>query len=85
MSTILLAFEPDWFDKLSTGEKKFEYRKHFPKGNTTVFFYVSNPVKAITGIAEFAERESLNDWKEKYAERPVDVMERINDFATDCR
>ena len=85
MSTILLSFEPDWFFKLESGEKKFEYRKHFPKGKTTVYFYVSNPVKAISGIANFDVREKLEDWKTKYADRPQKVQERIADFSSDCR
>lgn len=59
MSTILLSFEPEWFSLLENNIKKFEYRKHFPKGKTTVYFYVSNPVKAITGIAEFDERHLM--------------------------
>lgn len=85
MSTILLSFEPDWFYKLETGEKKFEYRKHFPEGQTTVYFYVSQPVKAITGIAHFDVREKLEDWKVKYADRPQEVCDRIEDFSSDCR
>lgn len=85
MSTILLSFEPDWFNLIASGVKKFEYRKHFPKGETTVYFYVSAPVKGITGIAKFAERESLEDWAIKYQDRPEDVLSRIKDFMSDCR
>lgn len=78
MRTILLSFEPNWFDKLEKGEKKFEYRKNFPEGVTKAYFYVSNPVKAITGIAIFGEREKLEDWKEKYKDRPLDVKQKID-------
>lgn len=85
MSTILLSFESDWFSLLEQGEKKFEYRKHFPKGKTTVYFYVSKPVMAITGIATFDEREELIRWKEKFKDRPVTVQERIAEMLTDCR
>ena len=85
MSTILLSFESDWFKKLENGEKKFEYRKHFPKGRTTVYFYVSKPVMAITGIATFDEREELIGWKEKYSDRPKAVHDRIDEMLTDCR
>ena len=85
MSTILLSFECDWFSLLESGEKKFEYRKHFPKGKTTVYFYVSKPVMAITGIAEFAEREELSDWLKKYEDRPSEVKERIADMMSDCK
>ena len=73
MSTILLSFEAEWFKKLESGEKKLEYRKHFSKGKTTVYFYVSQPVKAITGKAIFGEREALLDWKKRYHNRTQEV------------
>lgn len=85
MSTILLSFEPDWFNLIESGVKKFEYRKHFPKGETTVYFYVSAPVKGITGIAKFAVRESLEDWAIKYADRSEDVRSRIRNYSSDSR
>lgn len=85
MSSILLSFEPEWFHLLECGEKKFEYRKHFPADLTTAYFYVSSPEKAITGIASFGMRESLNDWQVKYQERPQCVKDRIADFSSDCR
>lgn len=85
MSTILLSFESEWFSFLERGEKKFEYRKHFPQGKTTVYFYVSKPVMAITGIAEFGEREALANWKEIYKDRSAQVRERIDEMLLDCR
>lgn len=86
MSTILLSFEPEWFRLLESGKKKFEYRKHFPTGKeTTIYFYVSRPVKAITGIALFGERETLQDWLEKNSSRSCDVKNRILDFMNDNR
>ena len=85
MSTILLSFESDWFFKLEKGEKKFEYRKHFPKGKTRVYFYVSRPVMAITGVADFSDREDLSKWLEKFSDRPNEVQERIHEMLLDCR
>ena len=85
MSTILLSFEADWFKKIESGEKMFEYRKHFPKGETTVYFYVSHPVKAITGKAVFGPRESLLDWKERYQDKPQEVIDRIDEMLEACR
>lgn len=85
MSTILLSFEPDWFFQLESGKKKFEYRKHFPTDKVTAYFYVSTPVKAITGIARFDLRQSLGEWPEKYSERSSEVLSRIRDFLSDCR
>lgn len=84
MSTILISFEPYWFDFLEKGIKKFEYRKHFPKDKVTAYFYVSNPVKAITGIAEFDYRQNLSDWKNIYKDRPNTVQKRIDEFLMDC-
>lgn len=65
--------------------KKLEYCKYFPKKETTVYFYVSVPVKGITGIAKIAERESLEDWAIKYQDRPEDILSRIKGFISDCR
>ena len=84
MSTILLSFTADVFERLERGEKKFEYRKHFPEGKTTVYFYVSNPVKAITGIGEFGNREELVTWLDKYSDRPDDVQNRIKEYLEVC-
>lgn len=85
MSTILLSFSADWFEKLEAGQVKFEYRKHFPVGETTVYFYVSNPTKAIAGIAKFAERQQLSEWTEKYANRSPMTRQRIAEYLADCR
>lgn len=86
MSTILLSFENEWFEYLKNGIKKFEYRKHFPVGEkTTVYFYVSNPVKAICGIAIMGEREKLSDWAIKYKDKSPAVKNRIDEFMQDCR
>lgn len=85
MNTILLSFSADWFRELEAGRMKFEYRKHFPEGETKVFFYVSNPIKAVTGIAYFAPRERLSDWVDKYSNRSEAVQSRIKDYLSDCR
>lgn len=85
MSVILLSFTADVYEELERGKLKFEYRKHFPKGITKVFFYVSNPVKAITGIATFGEREELSDWLIKYGRRSDDIKNRIFTYMEDCR
>lgn len=80
MSTILLSFDAKTFEKLENGQMKFEYRKHLPEGKTTVYFYVSNPVKAISGVAHFGEREELISWLDKYSDRPKEVQDRIKEY-----
>lgn len=84
MKTILLSFEPYWFEKMRTGLMPYEYRKHLPEDGATVYFYVSRPVKAITGIAHFGKREVLADWLQKYADRGLEVIARIKDYLQDC-
>lgn len=83
MRSILLSFEPYWFDRMAAG-MKFEYRKNFPKEPVRVYFYVSSPVKAISGIAHFGNRERLSDWLVKYADRGPEVRAHIEDFMQDC-
>lgn len=82
MSTILLSFAAKTFEKLERGDMKFEYRKHLPKGKNKVYFYVSAPVKAISGIAQFGKREELISWLHKYSDRPQDVINRIKEYLT---
>lgn len=84
MSTILLSFDADTFIKMENGGKKFEHRKHIPEGETKVYFYVSNPIKAISGIAYLGEREEFATWLDKYSDRPKEVIDRIEDYLTDC-
>lgn len=85
MRTILLSFDANTFEMLEAGKKKFEYRKHLPKDEFVAFFYVSNPVKAITGKAFFGQRELLSTWMDKYADRPKEIRERIKEYLSDCR
>ncbi len=85
MKTILLSFDAETFELLEKGKKKFEYRKNLPEGEFVVYFYVSNPVKAITGKGYFGQRELLSTWIDKYADRPEEVQERIRDYLSDCR
>ena len=84
MKTILLSFEPEWFEKVQSGKVIFEYRKQLPKEPVTVFFYVSRPIKAITGIAHFSAREPLADWLEKYSNRGCNVTNRIREYLEEC-
>ena len=85
MRTILLSFSNEWFQYLNSGKMKFEYRKAFPVEETKVYFYVSRPVMAITGIAHFGPRESLMDWLNLYGNRSEIIRNRILDYMTDCK
>lgn len=53
--TIILSLMPDPFDRIFTGEKKYEYRRKFVKEAVNAFIYVSSPVKEIRGYIEFGQ------------------------------
>lgn len=84
MRTILISFDADWFERLETGGLFYEYRKNFPAEPVRAYFYISKPAMCVSGIAEFGQRELLETWLEKYKHKPA-VLERVNDYLTDCR
>lgn len=85
MRTILLSFQDEWFRQLEIGKMKYEYRKVLPSEETRVFFYVSRPVMAITGIAYFGAREDLREWLNEYGKCSQIVYDRIMEYLKDCR
>ncbi len=85
MKTMLLSFSNDWFPYLNSGRMNFEYRKVLPAEETRVFFYVSRPVMAVTGMAHFGPRERLEDWLKLYGGRSERVRAHILDYMTDCK
>jgi predicted transcriptional regulator len=50
---LILSLRETYFLKMLTQEKKFEYRKKFPKSETTALIYISKSKKEIVGIVEF--------------------------------
>ncbi len=84
MRTILFSFSNYWFQYLNSGKMKYEYRKVLPAVKTKVYYYVSRPVMAITGIAYYGPRENLKDWLTLYGNRSETVRNRILDYMTDC-
>lgn len=55
MRTFLLSIKKEPFDALVQGQKKHEFRRKFSevRANFLVVFYVSSPVRAVMGVAEF--------------------------------
>lgn len=51
--TILLSLRNEYFLKMLSGEKKYEYRFAFPKAKVKAFIYAPHKVKAIVGYADF--------------------------------
>jgi len=50
---VLLSIRPEPFRMIKAGEKKYEYRRVYLSCATTAVLYVSSPVMAICGVAEF--------------------------------
>ena len=55
MQSYLMSIKKEPFDALVRGHKKHEFRRKFSevRANFLVVFYVSSPVKAIMGVADF--------------------------------
>ena len=55
MQSYLMSIKKEPFDALVRGHKKHEFRRKFSevRANFLVVFYVSSPVKAVVGVAEF--------------------------------
>lgn len=51
--TILLSLQNEYFLKMISGEKKYEYRFSFPKANVRAFIYAPRKVKAVVGCVDF--------------------------------
>lgn len=71
---------------MENGSIKYEYRLNFPKEDKTlVFFYVSRPIKAISGIAVMGKREPLSSWLSEFASSDANLKNRIQSYLEDCR
>lgn len=51
--TILLSLQNEYFLKMISGTKKYEYRFTFPKANVKAFIYAPRKVKAVVGCVDF--------------------------------
>lgn len=79
MRTMLLSFNPYWYEKIKSGEKVFEYRTNFPDDIVKAYMYVSSPYKKSIGIIYLGRRIALTDWKEKY-QNDIEVSARIERY-----
>lgn len=52
---LLLSIQSDPFRRIKEGTKQFEYRRRFANRPTAAFLYVSAPVQAVCGFAEFGQ------------------------------
>lgn len=79
MRTMLLSFKADVYKRVISGDKIYEHRKVFPNEPIKAYLYVSNPVKAITGVMYLNNRIEIERWKDIYSYDKV-AMERIDDY-----
>ena len=50
MATILLSIKPEYVDKIFSGSKKYEFRKHLPQKRVDkIVIYSTDPVQKIVG------------------------------------
>lgn len=80
MKTMLLSFKPKWFEKIQSGEKKFEYRNVFPNEEVIAYMYVSSPIKSIVGKIHLGEKRQLHDLKRKYTNNR-EVVQRLEYYS----
>lgn len=79
MKTMLLSFQPKWYEQIKEGKKIFEYRRQFSKEEVGAYLYVSKPVQFIVGYIELGERIGLYDWKEKFTDNK-NVSDRVKHY-----
>ena len=50
MATILLSIKPEYVDRILSGDKKYEYRKHIPQEPVDrIIIYSTEPEKKVVG------------------------------------
>lgn len=79
MKTVLLSFNPKYYEPLKNGEKKYEYRSRFANDDIKAYLYLSSPIRKVVAIVYFGKRISLEKMLEMYADNSNAVC-RINDY-----
>lgn len=80
MKTILLSMRPEGWDLIRTGEKIYEYRKRFLKGEEVLaYLYLSRPVSGISGIIKLSPAIELKKWEDIY-KKEIDILHRIENY-----
>lgn len=73
---MLLSFKADVFERVLSGDKKYEHRNIFPNEPIEAYLYVSSPIKSITGIMHLTNKIDMEVWKDKYS-YDLDAVKRI--------
>ncbi|HEU5140066.1 MAG TPA: hypothetical protein VFT51_08835 [Bacillales bacterium] len=50
---LLLSLQPEPYNQIRQGVKKYEYRRKFINEPSLAFVYVSSPIKAVSALVEF--------------------------------
>ena len=79
MRKMLLSFKPKVYDKIASGIKIYEHRRHFPDEPVMAYMYVSKPRREIRGIVYLGKRELLSDWQKFYS-FDSEAVERIKEY-----
>ena len=71
---------PEGWDLIRTGEKIYEYRKRFLKGEEVLaYLYLSRPVSGISGIIKLSPAIELKKWEDIY-KKEIDILHRIENY-----
>lgn len=79
MKTILLSFNPLYFEPLKNGTKKYEYRSRFTDEKVKAYLYLSSPVRKVVAVVYFGKRIPLENMKVEYSENDM-VVKRIEEY-----
>lgn len=79
MKTILLSFNPKYYEPLKSGQKKFEYRSRFSNEELKAYLYLSSPVRKIVAIIHFGKKIMLKTMLEDFS-TDADVCSRIKEY-----
>lgn len=52
---VLLSLQPEWYQLILSGQKKYEYRRKYLKQESIAFIYVSSTTKAICAKINFGK------------------------------
>lgn len=63
MCTILLSIKPKYIEKITSGDKKFEFRRTTPKRKVDkIIIYSTFPVMKVIGEIEVKNTLTMNKW-----------------------
>ncbi|MBC7092069.1 MAG: hypothetical protein H5T50_09225 [Nitrososphaeria archaeon] len=75
---VILSIKPKYCKKIIAGEKRYEFRKRFPKNIELVYMYATSPVKKVVGefkVGEVVEDEPIILWRKFRTYAGVDKNE----------